>query len=323
MSQVAFENNTNNVVLNNNNNPLDAFEIKKKLSSSKYSVYHAADKKNNQQVALKVFPHTSEFAAINYKRESVCYSKFDHPNIIKMIESVENTQSNNSLDTRASTVSYIALEYAKYGDLFEIISNAGYMSEELARSIFHQLVDGIEHMHQRKVAHLDLKIENILLDEKFRVKITDFDLSQAITEGASLEARGTPGYRAPEVKKGTCINFEAADIYSLGIVLFVMLSGNPPYSEVDKGLGHEFDPFYRLMRTNTPKFWQIHAQFKKDKNFYSEDLISLIDWMLSENPECRPSIEDIKNHPWYTQQILSKECYEVEIKKYLKRANKL
>lgn len=77
---------------------------------------------------------------------------------------------------------------------------------------------------------------------------------------SKIEARGTSGYRAPEVKNGTAKLFDAADIYSMAVVLFVMITGIPPYSEIDKGCGIEFDPIYKLMRKNNNKFWEIHAK---------------------------------------------------------------
>ena len=300
---------------------INNFAVQKKLSSSKYSVYKAINTKENNQVALKVFPSKSEHSPISFLRETRIFSKLSHPNIIKLYESVDSCLIN--LNQITESASYIAMEFAKYGDLFDIISQGGYMSEALARTLFKQLVEGLSYLHSQNIAHLDLKIENLLIDEDFNLKITDFDLAQSITGESRLEGRGTPGYRAPEVRDGTCKNFVAADIYSLGVILFVMLSGNPPYSEVDKGLGHEFDPFYRLMRKNNEKFWEIHSKYKPTKNFYSEEAKNLINWILCEDPNARPTLEEIKSDPWFNGETLSKEDFKNEMTRYLKKAKKL
>jgi len=190
------------------------------------------------------------------------------------------------------------------------------MSETLARSVFAQVLDALSHMHSKNVAHLDLKIENLLIDENFNLKLTDFDLSQNLDD-SFLEGRGTPGYRAPEIKEGTGKNFVAADIYSLGVILFILFSGIPPYTEVDKGMTTEFDPFYRIMRKCPEKFWEVHAKHKQNPEFYSKEFISLVNWMLSEAPADRPSLEQIVNHPWFQQEIWTDEKYVDEMKSYV------
>ena len=151
-------------------------------------------------------------------------SKLDHPNIIRMVDSADKTKV--TLDREDQTVSYIGLEYASHGDLYEVVSEHGKMSEILTRTFFCSLIDAVSYMHSNNIAHLDLKLENLLIDSNFNIKVTDFDLSQPV-DSTSLIARGTPCYRAPEIKKGICQDLKSADIYSLGVILFIMLSGSP------------------------------------------------------------------------------------------------
>jgi len=291
---------------------LEHYDISKKLSSSKYSVYQGYNEKLDQQVALKFF----DFHAItdkNYRNEISILSQLNHPNIIKLIENVDETSV--TLERQQKQSSYIAFEFAENGDLFEIISKYGAMSEILCRTLFRQLVDAIEHMHSNGVAHLDLKLENLLFDKDFNLKVTDFDLSQPL-DSTTLIARGTAGYRAPEIKKGLCCDLKAADVYSLGVVLFILFNGSPPYAEINRGFGLDFDGLYKLLMRNNNKFWALHSNYKGNLDFYSEDFKQLINCMLLEEPRSRLTLEEIKNTKWYQGPVLDQEAYDAEIKNY-------
>lgn len=300
---------------------LDHFTLNKLISFTKYPVYLAHDIDQNKPVALKLFPIKSN-SSINFLREIQILSALSHPNIIKLYETASQEPSTFS-NKEDDPFTFVALEYASYGDLFEIVSRAGHLPENLARTLFSQLLDSVEYMHSKNVAHLDLKAENILLDENYCLKVTDFDLAQPIDD-AFLEGRGTPGSRAPEIKEGTSKNFAAADVYSMGIILFVMMSGISPYREVEVESGEktEFDPFYKLMRQWNAKFWELHAKHQQDENYYSKDFISLVNAMLAENSKERPKIDEIREHSWMKQDILVGEDYKNEIEKYLSRAIK-
>lgn len=296
---------------------LDHYTLDKLLSHTKYPVYLATDTNQSKQVALKLFPVNSN-SSINFQREIQILSNLTHQNIISLHENASHEPSNFS-SSQNEPFTYVALEYANYGDLFEIVSKAGHMSEGLVRSLFSQLLDSVEYMHSKNVAHLDLKAENILLDSDFCLKVTDFDLAQPIDD-AFLEGRGTPGSRAPEIKEGSAKNFAKADVYSLGIILFMMMSGISPYREVENGAKLEFDQFYMVMRKWNAKFWELHAKHKQDPNYYSQEFISLVNAMLSEKVSDRPTIGEIREHAWMKKDILIGEDYKTEIMKYLSKA---
>lgn len=291
-------------------NPLTFFKITKKLSSGRYSVFHALDTKTKQEVALKIFP-SYRCDSVNFRTESTFLRELQHPNIIQLFESFENQQGN----------SYISTEFAKFGDLYNLIQTHGPMSETLSRTLFLQLLAGVSHIHSKLLAHLDLKVENLLIDENFNLRITDFDLSQSLKDDPSSYRssgkRGTPGWRAPEVKDGSCKDFIKADVYSLGIVLFVFVSKNPPYSEVSKNGDHEFDVFYKAMRNNNTKFWEAHCRHKNDADFFGKEFQELINWTLKEDPEQRPSIEEILNHKWMKKGVYDELEFKEAMEKYL------
>jgi len=293
--------------------PLNCFSIIKPIVSDRNPIYHAFDNKFNRHVALKTFPFKSD-SNKTYLREKNYLMNLNHPNIIQVYETVDETTS--TLDSVPKQVSYIALEYASHGDLLEIISKNGHLPELLARTMFHQLIEAISYLHRRNVAHMDLKVDNLLIDENFKLKLIDFDLSQSL-DSAFLEARGTPGYRAPEVKNGICGNLTAADVYAAGVVLFIMVCGHPPYLEHSNGDDAEYDAFYRLMRKNLSRFWEVHSKHKNNANFFSSEFKEMIDMMLIEEHRERATIEDIKACKWYNGQILGNQEFQVEMKKFM------
>ena len=232
-----------------------------------------------------------------------------------MVDSADKTEA--TLDREDQTVSYIGLEYASHGDLHEVVLKHRKMSEILTRTLFHSLIDAVLYIHSNNIAHLDLKLENLLIDSNFNIKVTDFDLSQPL-DSTSLIARGTAGYRAPEIKKGICQDLKSADIYSLGVILFIMLSGNPPYAE----LGLNYDVCYKFMRKLNKRFWESHAACDGGANLYSEEFIELINSMLAEEPHQRPTIEAIKNSKWFQGPVLDDESFQMEVKSYMQQSAK-
>jgi len=120
------------------------------------------------------------------------------------------------------------------GELFNYIVSNGRMTESRARKFFQQIISGIEFSHRLKIVHRDLKPENILLDDDFNVKITDFGLSNEMTDGDFLATScGSPNYAAPEVIRGGVYAGPEIDVWSAGVILYVMLSGRLPFEDED------------------------------------------------------------------------------------------
>jgi serine/threonine protein kinase len=129
----------------------------------------------------------------------------------------------------------LVLEYAG-GELFDLIAEHGKMDEQKARRYFQQIMSGIAYSHRLNIAHRDIKPENILLDHRGDVKITDFGLSNALADGEFLKTScGSPNYAAPEIVSGKYYTGPDVDIWSLGVVLFVLLTAQLPF-EVDQGV---------------------------------------------------------------------------------------
>lgn len=135
---------------------------------------------------------------------------------------------------------YMVLELVTGGELFDRIVASGRLEEAAARVYFQQLVDGVSYCHERGVCHRDLKPENLLLDASGRLKISDFGLScLPEAKGRSMAALrttcGTPNYVAPEVLRGEGYDGRAADVWSVGCILYVLVAGSLPFDEPQLG----------------------------------------------------------------------------------------
>lgn len=249
---------------------------------------------NSKNYALKVFPYNKDNICPHYRNESR-FGHLRHPNIITF----HDTQ-----DLKASKfgkASYILMEYAPYSDFLDLI-NTCKLDETLVRTYFHQLIAGIEYLHEQKVAHLDLKPDNVLLGEDFNLKIIDFDLAYQAGDNFIM-SRGTKHLRAPEMVNGDCLDPYAADIFSAGIFLFLMMTqGRLPYKEDQLSNGLDL---FELLQNNSEAFWEFHS-LKENEEKFSSELKWLITGMLKLSPEERLPLCEIKCSDWFLGNVYSK-----------------
>ncbi|KAH9787297.1 CBL-interacting serine/threonine-protein kinase 9 [Citrus sinensis] len=158
------------------------------------------------------------------KREISTMKLIKHPNVIKIIEVMAS-----------KTKIYIVLEFIDGGELFDKIAKHGRLKEDEARRYFQQLINAVDYCHSRGVFHRDLKPENLLLDSYGVLKISDFGLSaisqQVREDGLLHTACGTPNYVAPEVLNDKGYDGRASDVWSCGVILFVLMAGFLPFDE--------------------------------------------------------------------------------------------
>jgi len=181
----------------------------------------------------------------------------------------------------------MVLEYAG-SELFNYIVDHGKMSEDKARKFFQQIVCAVEYCHRHKIVHRDLKPENLLLDEQLHVKIADFGLSNIMTDGNFLKTScGSPNYAAPEVISGKLYAGPEVDVWSCGVILYVLLVGRLPFDD-------EYIPalFKKIAQGN------YHVP-----HYLSQGAVRLIRKMLQISPVHRITVEEIRQDPWFMKDL--------------------
>ncbi|ONK77216.1 uncharacterized protein A4U43_C02F4280 [Asparagus officinalis] len=183
---------------------------------------------------------------------------------------------------------YFVMEFLKGGELFARVSNKGRLPEDISRSFFQQLISAVAFCHSRGIFHRDLKPENILLDEFGRIKVSDFGLSAAADvqvrpDGLLHTLCGTPAYVAPEVLIRKGYDGAKVDMWSCGVILFVLNAGYLPFS--DSNLMNMYRKIYR-------------GEYRIPR-WMSPELKQLISRLLDTNPVTRITIEGIISDPWF------------------------
>ncbi|EEF44648.1 CBL-interacting serine/threonine-protein kinase 10 [Ricinus communis] len=249
-------------------------------------VYYARSIRTNQSVAIKVIDKEKILRVglvEQIKREISVMRIVRHPNVVQLYE---------VLATKSKI--YFVMEYCKGGELFNKVAK-GKLKEEAARKYFQQLINAVDFCHSRGVYHRDIKPENLLLDENENLKITDFGLSALADckhqDGLLHTTCGTPAYVAPEVINRRGYDGAKADIWSCGVVLYVLLAGYLPFHD-----SNLMEMYRKIGR----------AEFKCP-NWFPQDARRLVFKMLDPNPNTRISIAKIKESSWFKKGLNSKQ----------------
>ncbi|KAK9822215.1 hypothetical protein WJX81_007583 [Elliptochloris bilobata] len=209
------------------------------------------------------------------KREIAILRDLHHPNVVDLKEVMGSRDK-----------IYMVLEFCPGGELFDKIVAEGPMDEDVARKVFQQMLDGLDYCHRRSIYHRDLKPENVLLDGAGAVKLSDFGLGalpdSARADGMLKTACGTPNYVAPEVLQRVGYAGAPADIWSLGVCLYIITTGTLPFDEPN--LPVMFDKISRADYPPAP--------------WWSPELAHLIHHILMPDPLQRPTADELREHPW-------------------------
>mgnify|MGYP002620155459 CR=1 FL=1 len=264
-------------------------------------IFLAHSESRNKHFVLKAY-HPSNSSSISFYYNEARFIQVSHPNIIQILDA----KSKSSLvDKRIQDSPYIIMELAPYGNFAELVMKESmYKDEKLCRTYFHQLIDGVEYLHYHNIAHMDLKLGNLLLGEDYLLKIIDFEF--AYRKGDSMIfGNGTKNFRAPEIKNQRAIDdYRASDMYSIGIILFILMTGGFPYDEETKICGYDL---YDLLLNNPSAYWTAYERCMQGKVKLSEELKVLIEGLIKQDPKKRMSISDIKSSAWYQMETYTQE----------------
>ncbi|KAI4810756.1 hypothetical protein KUCAC02_013687 [Chaenocephalus aceratus] len=229
-----------------------------------------------EKVAVKVIDKTKldTVATGHLFQEVRCMKLVQHPNIVRLYEVIDT-----------QTKLYLILELGDGGDMFDyIMKHEEGLNEELAKKYFAQIVHAISYCHRLHVVHRDLKPENVVFFEKQGlVKLTDFGFSNKFQPGKKLTTScGSLAYSAPEILLGDEYDAPAVDIWSLGVILFMLVCGQPPFQEAN-----DSETLTMIMDCKYSVPDHVSSACK-----------DLIDRMLQRDPKHRASLEEIEGHAW-------------------------
>ncbi|KAJ3927584.1 MAG: Pkinase-domain-containing protein [Lentinula lateritia] len=222
------------------------------------------------RVAIKQIPKSM---SASLTREIHHHRQLHHPHVTQMYEVIATESS-----------IWIVTELCSGGELFDYLTEKGRFSEDETRLLFGQLCLAVAHLHEKGIVHRDLKLENVLLDERCRVKLGDFGFTREFERGVLMDTYcGTTGYASPEMLQGRKYFGAEVDIWSLGVILYVLLTGMLPFDDDDE----------QIMRDKV-----VVGEFE-DPEWLSADARDLIKNILQKEPSKRLTIPQILEHPWF------------------------
>ena len=278
----------NNEIVTN----LDFYDFHEVLGEGSYAkVYLATSVLTGKKVAIKCYEQSKLLENKTKKRiiqEIDILKSIKNENIIKIFEIFENDE-----------YLFMVLEYIDNGELLSFLQKNGTFSENKYKIILEQILNSLNYLKHYKILHRDIKLDNILLDTKGTIKICDFGISRKMRKNCIIyEHIGTPAYLAPEIINKTGYSNFSSDIWSLGILTFITLTGTVPF----KGETiEELDYQILNKKIDLNKF-----------GFLSDGMKNGIEGMLVKNPEFRISIEDLANNFGIKLKKVEKNDYRIK-----------
>ncbi|KAF6993637.1 hypothetical protein CFC21_010502 [Triticum aestivum] len=271
---------------------LGAYELGRTLGEGSFGkVKHARHRATGDHFAVKILDRgrvlSLRGADDQVRREIATLTMLAHPNVVRLHEVAAS-----------KTKIYMVLEFVNGGELFDRIAMRGKLSEREGRRLFQQLIDGVSYCHGKGVYHRDLKPENVLIDRKGNIKISDFGLCalpQHLGKDGLLHTTcGSPNYIAPEVLQNRGYDGSLSDIWSCGVILYIMLIGQLPFDD----------------RNMVVLYQKIFKGDAKIPEWLSPGAQNLIKRILEPNPMKRINMAEIKLHEWFQKDYIPVGPYD-------------
>mmetsp|Transcript_18708 Transcript_18708/g.40335 ORF Transcript_18708/g.40335 Transcript_18708/m.40335 type:complete len:327 (-) Transcript_18708:152-1132(-) len=263
------------------------YKVGEQLGSGNFAVVKKAekikkddsDKNIPKYVAVKIIDKAKVEDMGDIKREIEIMEKVNHKNVINLYEIYDEPKKMN-----------LVMELVTGGELFDrIVAKSSYTEREAA-DLMITLTDALAYLHDLKIVHRDLKPENLLYASEAddaEIKIADFGLARVVSGGDMMKtACGTPGYVAPEILKNQGYDSGAVDVWSVGVILYILLCGFPPFYEEE--LPALFDQILHARFDFPSPWWDSISQDAKD----------LVMAMLTIDPKKRIAAVEVRNHKW-------------------------
>jgi serine/threonine protein kinase len=257
----------------------DKYDILREIGLGGFSVvYLVRNRVTSEEYACKVVSRqflVDSRTFFRFEQEARLLEQLKHPNIIQLIETIYHP-----------TFIFLIMEFCRCGDLCEYIDSHTCLDNHTARYIFLHLVSALAYLHERGVVHRDLKPENIFIDESHSPKLADLGLCHTVTKNQLLQTPcGTAFYAAPEVLTGNPYDGKCTDVWSLGVCLYVMLTGCMPWTS-----------------TNFPELQdEIRRGEIEMPDFLGAECQRLLRSMLDVDPDKRPTMKKLVDHPWLAE----------------------
>ena len=274
------------------------------------------------KLAIKIYKPISNYKIqqTNFSNEIKIMQSLNNSNIVKILAANNLGIYKSSTSKEDIKIMYMGLELCANGEFFDYIADIckGFC-DNTCRFYFQQLLNGIKGMHDSGIAHRDLKTENLFIDSEFSLKIGDFGFAKFV----ELENRdkngnligmlksnlGTTGYQSPELLEGNLYNGFSNDVFSSGVILFIMYCGYPPFREAKSS-----DQWYKHLLNNDPiSFWSVYLKNKKTP-FLTESFKKLVLGMIDPNPNKRYTLNDVISSEWVTEREIDYNSVFADIK---------
>ena len=248
-------------------------------AGSSSEVWVCVHVRTNRVVACKVIDLLSmmqDSFYYHFMNEIKIHSSIRHPCITEILDiAMDNERI------------YLFMEYCSNGDLNIVVHNEGGLSEDQAKIYFAQIMSALSYIHRHNIAHRDIKLENIAITEDGYAKLTDFGLSRLQNDSPMFSQCGTLAYVAPEIIKEQPYGLPV-DIWSAAVLLYAMVAFHFPWTSEDGAEDRINDEVSR-------QILEGNVDFPEE---FSAELVNLLQFMFAENPDDRPTAEQILGHAW-------------------------
>lgn len=288
---------------------LGDYEVVKRLDDNSFSKVVLARSMSDDTSASSNESETQELMVLKYgsrtkvrntlKREYKALKMVAHKHIIKPL-----TCSKVEVEGNKTTI--LALPFLKHGDLFDIVERCEGFTDNATRHYSKQLVSALGHLHKHNIVHRDIKLENLLMNDKLDIELADFGFAELRQESRvnidEAGSQGTKSYLAPEIFYDEEAELKSVDMFALGVTLFIMRMACPPFFAAE-----DSDPYYKyIMRGDWKTYWKKHP--KADALAGMTQFKNLIQKLLTPVSDERLTAKSILKHSYMTPAVDSKSA---------------